>query len=155
QIKVPVVDILIGMPGASAAEVESRVSSPLERLMWEIPGVEYVYSTSQPGRALIVVRYRVGEDTERSLVKLYQKLQANADRIPSGPCPPRVKARSIDDVPILALTFHPQRQDHLTLRQVAAQVEAEIRHVPDVSETTLIGGYRRQVRLHLDPAALA
>ncbi|HUM09739.1 MAG TPA: efflux RND transporter permease subunit [Myxococcaceae bacterium] len=155
QIKVPVVDILLAMPGASAAEVESRVSAPLERLMWEIPGVEYVYSTSQPGRALIVVRYRVGENTEQSLVKLYQKLQANQDRIPPGVSPPLVKARSIDDVPILALTFHSKRYDHLTLRRVAAQVAAEIKHVPEVSETTLIGGYRRQVRLHLDPVALA
>ncbi len=155
QIKVPVVDILVGMPGATAAEVESRVSSPLERLMWEIPDVEYVYSTSQPGRALIVVRYRVGEDPERSLVKLYQKLQANPDRIPPGASPPLVKARSIDDVPILALTFHSKHHDHLTLRRVAAEVDAEIRHLPEVSETTLIGGYRRQVRLHLDPAGLA
>ena len=102
-----------------------------------------------------MVRYRVGEDVERSLVKLNQKLQTNADRIPPGASPPLVKARSIDDVPILALTFHSRRYDHLTLRRVAAQVDAEIKHVPEVSETTLIGGYRRQVRVHLDPAALA
>ncbi|HKU42699.1 MAG TPA: efflux RND transporter permease subunit [Polyangiales bacterium] len=155
QIRVPVADIQIALPGASAAEVESRIASPLERLMWEIPGVEYVYSTSQPGRALIVVRYRVGEDTERSLVKLYQKLQANPDCIPPGASPPLIKARSIDDVPILALTFHSHQSDHLSLRRIAAQVAAEIKHLPEVSETTLIGGYRRQVRLQLDPAALA
>jgi multidrug efflux pump subunit AcrB len=111
--------------------------------MWEIPGVEYVYSTSQPGRSLVVVRFRVGEDVERSLVKLNQKLQNHADRIPPGASPPVVKARSIDDVPILALTFHSRHLDHLTLRRVAAQVDAEIKHVPEVSETTLIGGYRR------------
>jgi multidrug efflux pump subunit AcrB len=155
QIKVPMVDVLVDMPGASATEVESRVSAPLERLAWEIPGVEYVYSTSQPGRSLIVVRYRVGEDVERSLVKLNQKLQTNADRMPPGASAPLVKARSIDDVPILAFTFHSTRYDHLTLRRVAAQVAAEIKHVPEVSETTLIGGYRREVRIHLDPAALA
>jgi multidrug efflux pump subunit AcrB len=155
QIKVPMVDVLVAMPGASAAEVESRVSAPLERLMWEIPGVEYVYSTSQPGRSLVVVRFRVGEDVERSLVKLNQKLQNHADRIPPGASPPVVKARSIDDVPILALTFHSRHLDHLTLRRVAAQVDAEIKHVPEVSETTLIGGYRREVRVHVDPAALA
>ena len=155
QIKIPVFDIFVAMPGASAAEVESRVSAPLERLTWEIPGVEYVYSTSQPGRSLVVVRYRVGDDPERSLVKLQRKLQASADRIPAGASPPLVKARSIDDVPILALTFHSGGQDHLTLRRVAAQVEAEIKHVPEVSETLLIGGYRRQVRIQLDPGALA
>ena len=155
QIKVPMVDLLVAMPGATAAEVESRVSAPLERLMWEIPGVEYVYSTSQPGRSLVVVRFRVGEDVERSLVKLNQKLQNHSDRIPPGASPPIVKARSIDDVPILALTFHSRHYDHLTLRRVAAQVDAEIKHLPEVSETTLIGGYRREVRVHLDPAALA
>ncbi len=155
QIKVPVVDILVAMPGASAAEVESRVSSPLERLMWEVAGVEYVYSTSQAGQALVTVRFHVGDDPERSLVKLARKLEANADRMPSGASPPLVKARSIDDVPILALTLHSPRHDHVALRRLAAEVEAEIKHVPDVSETRLIGGYRRQVRVQLDPAALA
>jgi multidrug efflux pump subunit AcrB len=155
QIKVPVVDILVALPGSSAAEVESRLSSPVERLMWEIPGVQYVYSTSQSGQSLIVVRFRVGDDPERSLVKLHRKLQANADRLPPGASAPLVKARSIDDVPILALTFHSRRYDHLALRRLAAQVEAEIKHVPEVSQTTLIGGYRRQVRIQLDPAAIA
>ena len=155
QIKVPVFDLFVAMPGASAAEVEARVSAPLERLAWEVPGVEYVDSTSQPGRALVVVRFRVGDDPERSLVKLQRKLQGNADRIPAGASSPLLKVRSIDDVPILALTFHSSRQDHLVLRRVAAQVEAEIKHVPDVSDTSLLGGYRRQVRIQLDPAALA
>ena len=155
QIKVPVVDILVASPGSSAAEVERRVSSPIERLMWEIPGVEYVYSTSQPGQSLIVVRFRVGDDPERSLVKLHQKLEASADRMPAGVSAPLIRARSIDDVPILALTFHSPRYDHVALRRLAAQVEAEIKHEPEVSQTTLIGGYRRQVRIQLDPPALA
>src|SRR3974390_740154 len=106
QIKVPMVDVQLSMPGANAEEVASRVSAPVERLLWEIPGVEYVYSTSQPGRSLVIVRFKVGEDAERSLVKLHQKLDANTDRIPPGVSPPLVKARSIDDVPILALTLH-------------------------------------------------
>ncbi len=155
QIKVPMVDVMVAMPGASAREVESRVSAPIERLLWEIPGVEYVYTTSQPGRSLAVVRFRVGEDVERSVVKLDAKLAANQDRIPSGVSQPLVKVRSIDDVPILALTFHSGNHDHLTLRRVAAQVASEIKRIPEVSETQLIGGVRRQVRASLDPALLA
>jgi multidrug efflux pump subunit AcrB len=155
QIKVPMVDVALTMPGASAEEVASRVSAPVERLLWEIPGVEYVYSTSQPGHSLVIVRFKVGEEVERSLVKLHQKLDASADKIPPGVSPPLIKARSIDDVPILALTFHSNHDDHLALRRIAAQVDAEIKGVPEVSETTLIGGFRRQVRVRLDPAALA
>lgn len=155
QIKVPMVDVLLAMEGASAQEVEHRVSAPMERLLWEIPGVEYVYTTSQPGRSMAIVRFAVGEDVERSLVKLNQKLQSNFDRIPSGVSAPLIKVRSIDDVPILALTFHSASHDHLTLKRLAAEVDSHIKRVPEVAETTTIGGARRAVRVSLDPARLA
>src|SRR5512137_1595024 len=155
QIKVPMVDVLVAMPGFSAKEVEERATRPMEKLLWEIPGVEYIYSTSRPGESLVIVRYKVGEDTERSIVKLNQKLQQNFDRIPHGVSSPLVKAKSIDDVPILALTFHSSRYDHLTLRRLVAQVDDAVKQVPLVAETAIIGGAHRQVRVLLDPARLA
>ncbi len=155
QIKVPMVDVMVGMPGASAKEVEERVVRPMEQLLWEIQGVEYVYSTAMSGQAMTIVRFKVGEDVEKSLVKLNQKLQANYDRIPAGATAPLIKPRSIDDVPILALTMHSATYDHLTLRRVAAEVEAAVKHVPQVAETRLIGGAHRQIRVQLDPQLLA
>src|SRR5664280_3786743 len=127
QIKVPMIDVMVAMPGAAAAEVESRVTRPLEKLLWEIPGLEYLYSTAMPGADLTIVRFKVGEDLEKSLVKLNQKLQTNFDRIPLGVSFPLVKPRTIDDVPILALTFHSARYDHATLRRIAAQVDDSIK----------------------------
>jgi len=155
QIKVPMIDVMVAMPGASAREVESRVSRPLEKLLWEIPGVEYLYSTAMPGADLTIVRFKVGEDLEKSLVKLNQKLQTNFDRIPLGVSFPLVKPRTIDDVPILALTFHSARYDHYTLRRIAAQVDDAVKAIPQVAETTLIGGTRRQIHVQLDPQRLA
>jgi multidrug efflux pump subunit AcrB len=155
QIKVPMIDVLVGMPGATAKEVEERASRPMEKLLWEIPGVEYVYSTSRPGESLVIVRFKVGEDIEKSVVKLNQKLQSNFDRIPHGVSTPLIKPRSIDDVPILALTLHSKAYDHLTLRRLAAQLDDAVKQVPLVAETTLLGGARRQVRVLLDPARLA
>lgn len=155
QIKVPMIDVLVSMPGFSAKEVEERATRPMEKLLWEIPGVEYIYSTSRAGESLAIVRFKVGEDVERSLIKLNQKLQSNFDRIPHGVSMPLVKPRSIDDVPILALTLHSRRYDHLTLRRLAAQVDEAVKQIPLVAETTLIGGARRQVRVLLDPVRLA
>ncbi len=155
QINVPMIDVMVAMPGASAAEVENRVTRPMEKLLWEIPGVEYLYSTASPGGNLTIVRFKVGEDLETSLVKLNQKLQTNFDRIPLGVTPPLVKPRTIDDVPVLALTFHSDRYDHYTLRRIAAQVDDTVKSIPQVAETTLIGGTRRQIRVQLDPAGLA
>jgi len=155
QIKVPIVDVLVSMPGFSAAEVEERATRPMEKLLWEIAGVEYIYSTSRPGESLVIVRFKVGEDVERSLVKLTEKLRSNFDRIPHGVSFPLVKPKSIDDVPILALTFHSGRYDHLTLRRLVAQIDDSVKQVPRVAETSVIGGARRQLRVLLDPVKLA
>ncbi len=155
QIIVPMIDVFVQMPGASAHEVEERVTRPMEKLLWEIPGVEYIYSTSSPGGSLAIVRFYVGQDEEKSIVRLNQKLLANFDLIPPGASQPLVKPRSIDDVPILALTLSSSRYNDFDLRRIAAQLDDAVKQVPDVSAVTLIGGQRREVRIVLDPARLA
>ena len=155
QIVVPMVDVFVQMPGASPREVEERVTKPMEKLLWEIPGVEYLYSTSSPGMSTVIVRFLVGQDEEKSIVRLNQKLNANLDLIPPGASPPLVKPRSIDDVPILALTFWSKSYGDLEIRRIAAQVDDTIKQTPDASAVTLIGGQRREVRITLDPARLS
>ncbi|MBA2848566.1 efflux RND transporter permease subunit [Thermosulfuriphilus ammonigenes] len=151
QIVVPMIDVFVEMPGATAKEIENRVISPMEKLIWEIPGVEYVYSTAENGRALTVVRFYVGQDTEESLVKTYDKLYQHLDWIPPGCSMPLLKPRSIDDVPIVVLTFWGPGYDGYSLRRLVAQVDDEIRNIPGISETFIKGGLRRQVRVLLEP----
>ena len=155
QIKVPMVDVIVSMPGFTAKEVEERATRPMEKLLWEIPGVEYVYSTSLTGESRLIARFEVGRNPDESLVRLTEKLRSNFDRIPPGVGTPLVKMKTIDDVPILAVTLHSKVYDHLTLRRLAAQIEDSIRQVPLVGETQIIGGSHRQIRVLLDPARLA
>jgi multidrug efflux pump subunit AcrB len=155
QIIVPMVDVFVALPGASPAEVEQRVTRPMEKLLWEVPGVEYLYSTSSPGQSMVIVRFLVGEDEERALVRLNQKLQANFGRIPPGASPPIVKPRSIDDVPITAVTLWGQGYEDDVLRSLAVQLREALAEVPDVSEVTLLGGRPREIAVQLDPARLA
>ncbi len=155
QIIVPMADVLVEMPGASAREVERRVTTPMEKLIWEIPGVEYVYTTTSPGSAMAVVRFLVGQNQEAAFVRLREKLQSHYDIIPPGASLPIIKPRSIDDVPILALTLHSRTIGSLELRQLAARVEERIKQVDNVSETMIIGGRRREITVTLDRARLA
>ena len=155
QIIVPMIDIFVEMPGASAREVEERVTKPMEKLLWEIPGVEYIYSTSSPGVSMAVVRFFVGEDEEKAIVRLNQKMFANFDLIPPGASPPLIKPRSIDDVPILALTLWSKRYGDYELRRLAAQLHDTVKQVDQVSAVAIIGGQRRQMRVDLDEARLA
>ena len=155
QIVVPMVDVFVALPGTAPAEVEQRVTRPLEKLLWEVPGVEYVYSTSSPGQSTIIVRFVVGEDEARALVRLNEKLAANVDRLPPAASAPLVKARSIDNVPILSVTLWGGGHDDHQLRVVAAQLRDSIAEVANVSEVTIIGGRPREVGIELDPARLA
>jgi multidrug efflux pump subunit AcrB len=155
QIVVPMIDLFVSMPGASPREIERRVSAPMEKLLWEIPGVEYVYSTSSPGLSMTIVRFYVGTPEVDAIVLVNQKMAANFDRIPPGVIGPLIKPRRIDDVPMLALTLHGAGYDHFTLRRLAAELEEELKPLPEVSETTLIGGQPRVVRVEPDAARMA
>ena len=154
QILVPMLDIATVMPGATPQEIEQRVTNPIENLMHQISGVEYVYSTSMPGQSLVIARFKVGTRQEDALVQVYNKLYANLDRLPPGATRPLVQARSIDDVPILALTFWGQHYNAYQLRALAAEVQHSVEQVTDVSEVHLIGGLPRTLLIRLDAAKL-
>jgi multidrug efflux pump subunit AcrB len=155
QIDVPMADIFVGYPGASPKEVESRVVKPLEKLISNIKGVEYVYSTSMDEKAMVIVQFYVGEDIERSFVKLYNEINKHMDEMPKGVTFPLVKTRAIDDVPMLGLTLWSKNYSDYQLSQIAQELENEIKKVNDVSITHKIGGRNRQLRVVLDKDKLA
>lgn len=154
QIIVPMIDIMVEMPGSTPAEMETRVVGPMEKMLWEIPGVEYVYSTAMDGKAMTIVRFLVGEDVERSLIKTYSKLYQHLDWLPPGCSQPILQPRSIDDVPVLAVALTGGEYDSRALRQVGAEVAEHLRALPGVSEVRLIGGRKRAVTVDVDPERL-
>ena len=154
QIVVPMVDLYVPFPGASPKEVESQIVAPLERRLWGIPGVEYLYSVSRPGMALITVRFKVNEPQEPSLVKVHQELAADPGMLPSGAMKPIVKLQTIDDVPFLVLTLHGPEQTPGQLRKVAEVLGRELSTVPSTAQVKVVGGARRMVRVEPDPDRL-
>ncbi len=155
QIDVAMADIFVGYPGASPTEVESRVVKPLEKLVSNIPGVEYVYSTSSNDGAMVIVQFYVGEDIERSFVKLYNEMNKHMDQLPPGVTMPLVKPRAIDDVPMLGITLWSENYDDFQLKQIADELTQEVEKVPQVSTTKKVGGRNRQLRVVLDKDKLA
>ncbi len=155
QIEVPMADIMVGFPGATPTEVETGVVQPLEKIISNIQGVENVYSTAMNGMGMLTVQFYVGEDVERSLVKLYNELMKHMDRMPQGATMPLVKTRSIDDVPALSFTLWSENQGAYQLRQVAEVLANELKKTPDVAQVNVIGGQSRRVNIWLDKDKMA
>jgi len=155
QIVVPMIDVMVMMPGATPEEIENLVTRPMEKKIWEIEDVEYVYASSFPSFSMATARFLVGTDMEKAITRLNNKMFGNADLWPQGITPPLVKVRSIDDVPMMTLTLWSDSYDGYGLRQLAAELKNEISSLTDVSVTEIIGGRKRTVRVELDPQRMA
>ncbi|MGE3388297.1 MAG: efflux RND transporter permease subunit, partial [Bdellovibrionales bacterium] len=151
QISVPMVDIHAAAPGFTAEESERKVTEPIERAVWGLDGVEYVYSTSQPHGSLVTVRFKVGEPMESSLVKIHHKLMTIQRELPGNVLPLQVKSFSIDDVPFLVLTFTSKTLNDFELRSAVAPLARELSSTPDLSKVELLGGQKRAIRVIADP----
>ncbi|MFN2370700.1 MAG: efflux RND transporter permease subunit, partial [Candidatus Krumholzibacteriia bacterium] len=155
QIVVPMIDVMVMLPGATPEEVENIVTRPMEQKIWEIEGVEYVYSSSFPSFSMSTARFLVGTDLEKAITRLANKMYGNADLWPQGITPPLVKVRSIDDVPMMTLTLWSDAYEGYDLRQLAVELRGELMSITDVSVAEVIGGRRRAVTVDLDPQRMA
>jgi multidrug efflux pump subunit AcrB len=155
QISVPMIDLFLQFPGASSEEVAALAIDPLQRVMSEIPRVKHVYSTSARERGVVTIEFDVGEELGPSLVKVHDKIQSNLHRIPPGVQPPLVKAKGIDDVPILTLTLWSEVLDDAQLRTLALNLLQSLKAVPDTGEGFIVGGRTEQIRVEVMPERLA
>ncbi|HEU0224568.1 MAG TPA: efflux RND transporter permease subunit [Steroidobacteraceae bacterium] len=157
QIQVPMVDVALAWPGMPAEQVESQLTSPMERALWQIPRLEYLYSISRQDGAMLIARFEVGSSPEEALTRVRTRLDESAAMLPAGARVWTVSPRSIDDVPVLALTLAADRDDfdQGDLRRVAAELAAELRKAPGVARVRLLGGEPRSVRVSPDPARMA
>jgi multidrug efflux pump subunit AcrB len=155
QIKVPMIDVLVALPGATAEEVERRVVSPVEKALYQIPNVEFVYSTSQPSGGIVIVRFVVGTDPDQAVVRVHAKLAELQPNLPPGVLPPVVVPRGIDDVPVAAYTLWSKDATAMQLRQIADEVKADFTRHPRVAQVAVLGGQRRVVNVRFDRDRLA
>lgn len=155
QISVPMIDVMVSAPGLTPEEMERKVTEPIERAVWGLDGVEYVYSTSQSHMSLVTVRFKVGEPIEPSLVKVHHKIMEIRGQLPQQSQSPQIKSYSIDDVPFLVLTFTSKNLSDYELRSAVAPLARELSSTPDLARVELLGGQKRAVRVIADTAKLS
>ena len=155
QIVVPLVDVMINFPGASAQEVENLVTINLERKLWEIDGVEYIYSSSHPGAAVVTVRFYVGQNLEQSILKVHSKIMSYVDQVPPGVTGWVVRPIEIDDIPIVTFSLYSSVYSDYELRRVADEILHRMQRIQDTGRAYVVGGRTRQIRLLLAPEKMA
>ncbi|MBA4806923.1 efflux RND transporter permease subunit [Brevundimonas sp.] len=160
QISVPMIDIIAPAPGLAAPDAVELVGKPLEAIVKAIPDVDHVYTFADDDQVMVVARFKVGTHPDNAVVRVHEKLRASMDRLPQGVPEPIVKAKGINDVPMLTLTLsadaaHQDRWDQATLRTIADQLQTEVVKVQDVGQTFIVGGQPEEIRIAPDPARLA
>ena len=157
QIKVPMVDVQIAWPGTPVGQVERQLTTPIERQLWQIPDLEYLYSISREDGAAVILRFKVGFDPDQALTRVRTRLDEAAAALPPGARVVTVSPRAIDDVPVLALTLtsRDSSMDQSDVRRVAAELAVELRKAPGVARVRLLGGEPRTVRVAPDPARMS
>ncbi|MCA9177055.1 MAG: efflux RND transporter permease subunit [Planctomycetales bacterium] len=158
QIVVPMADVFVSAPGLSAQEVERQITDRLEKLLYQIDGMEYVYSMSQPGQCVVTARFYVGEDREDSLVKIYNKINSSVDLIPPAVKSWVIKPIEVDDVPIVIASLwsdQVERYGDHELRRIAEEVQHELQAIPNTNRVVVVGGRPRRIHVDLDTQRLA
>jgi multidrug efflux pump subunit AcrB len=154
QIVVPGAEIQVMLPGASAEELEDLVIRPLEGIVQQIDGVDHTYATAVNSMGALMVQFKVGQDKEKSLVKLYDRVLGQRDRLPAGASEPRIRSVEVDDVPIVTITLASQSYDDYALKRLADRLLEGLRSLEAVSATFVQGGRDRELRIELDPQRL-
>ena len=155
QISVPLIDIMLAYPGASAQQVSDMVVDPLQRLMSEIPGVKHVYAVGMRGQGIISVRFKVGEETGPSVVKVHDKISSNMDSMPTGVRAPLVKAKGIDDVAVVTLTLWSDSLDGGHLRKLGLNLLQNFKQIPNTGQGFVVGGRSDEILVEIQPQRLS
>ncbi|MBF0360624.1 MAG: efflux RND transporter permease subunit [Oligoflexia bacterium] len=150
QIKVPMVDIFIPVPGYSPQEVEKRVTNLVEKEMTTLLAIKHVYSTSLENAALVTVRFDVGEDLENSLVKVHHKMMVLKNILPKEALNPTIKSYTIDDVPFYTITFYSDKYSSSEIRYKILPLAKKLQEINGISDLSLIGGERKILRITPD-----
>jgi multidrug efflux pump subunit AcrB len=154
QIVVPMIDIIVSAPGVDVQQVERLVTTPLEKLLAQVSGVEHVYSVTNNSQTIVTLRFHVGENREKALLNTYNKLHSNTDKIPSIVNNWRIKPIEVDDVPIVMLglwSSDSKTVDDYGLRRLAEEVSTFLQAIESTSEVNIVGGRSREIQVNLNP----
>lgn len=154
QIDVPAANVIIQMNGASPQEVQNLIVHPMEMVLREMSGVDHTYGTAMGNIGVVTVVFEVGADTEISMVKLYDRMMQNLDRIPPGASQPLIKPMDVNEVPAAVITLSSGELDGLSLKRLAERVREQLAPLEGVSVANIIGGRDHEVRIEIDPAKM-
>lgn len=155
EIIVPAVTLSVSRPGSDTQEMLNQIVRPLEGLMASIPGVEHTYGMAIDDAALVTVRFKVNENEESSLVKVYNQINSNMNKMPPGTLMPLIRSVSLYDVPLVTLTLHGKGENPVTLRILADKLLEQLRAVSQVGKSWVMGASPNALRVWLNPKKMA
>jgi HAE1 family hydrophobic/amphiphilic exporter-1 len=150
DIEMPAVSILTFWPGASASDVETEVTTPIEDQASMVNNLDTLTSKSLDNLSLVSCKFEWGTDLEEATNDIRDKLELAKKKLPDDAEKPVIFKFSSASIPILVMTVTGNttwpRLYHLTEKNIAD----ELKRVPGVGAVQLYGGMKRQINVHFD-----
>jgi HAE1 family hydrophobic/amphiphilic exporter-1 len=146
----PNVNVQVDLPGASAEEIETQITKPIEEAVNTISGIDELRANSNQGRAQVNITFTLERDIESATQDVRDKVSGIVRRFPRDATPPDVQKIDPDETPIFQFNVYGPRS-HKEITDIAdKQIKQVLETVPDVGAISLQGERRREIHLLLD-----
>lgn len=155
EISAPAFEILVEFPGTTSLETYRLVTQSLEDVLQEVPGVDEIFSFSHAqGLSQVIVQFHVGQDPDKSKIRIRQKIESNLDLKPFGVQTVQIKSIDPDDLAIMTIAVTSTQLDPSELRHRAIQIKDELKLLDGVSLARVVGGRKKEYQIYLEPDEL-
>ena len=151
DITYPMIKIHIWWSGATPDEIETNIAEPIERVMATVDNLDYLESSSIEGMYTLLVNFRYGVHVEDAFQDVASAMGRAARQLPPDMDPPLIIKADPSLLPVIQVTITSDIRDLVWLREWADKwLIDKLVTVPGTAGVEIVGGLKREIRVHLD-----
>ena len=155
KINPPIMTVVTELPGASAQEVLTLVTEPMESATATVSGIKSLRSISRESMSMVVLQFDWNVNMSDVRAELTEKIEALP--LPADAGKPQVNRFDPTQFPLMQVFASSEDKDSLAevSRQVTQSIKPRLEAVPGVAAVNIVGGVTKEVRVELDAQKLS
>ncbi|MGX1793996.1 efflux RND transporter permease subunit [Microbacterium sp. NPDC055312] len=153
SLELPALVVMSTYPGASPEVVENDVSTPVEKAIQGVPGLESSSATSTTNASIVQAMFAYGTDLATAEQKMQQAINRISQQLPDD-VSPQVLSVSIDDFPVIQIAVTGFDDSETAQQDLENTVIPDLEDVDGVNAAEIVGGVGQRITITPDRAKL-